>query len=52
MHSDHSDKKRTPEFVREIEAMIDNDPRKSISSIARDKAEKAKITVIYSQDII
>ena len=35
-HSDRSDKKRTPEFVAEIQAMIVNNPSKSISSITRD----------------
>lgn len=35
-HSARSDKKRTPEFVGEIQAMIDNDPSKSMRSIARD----------------
>ena len=35
-HVDRSNKKRTPEFVGEIQDMIDNDPRKSISSIATD----------------
>ena len=31
-----ADKKRTAEFVAEIQAMIVNDPSKSIRSIARD----------------
>ena len=34
--SNRSDKKRTPEFVGEIQTMIGNDPSKSIRSIARD----------------
>lgn len=32
----HSDKKRTPEFVVEIQSMIENDLSKSIRSIARE----------------
>ena len=32
-HSDHSDNKRTPKFIAEIQAMIDNHPCKSIRSI-------------------
>ena len=35
-HSDHFDKKRTPEFVCEILTMIDSDPGNSIRSLARD----------------
>ena len=35
-HSDSSNKKRTSEFVSEILVMTDNDPNKSIISIARD----------------
>ena len=35
-HSDSSDKKRTPEFVGEIQAMIDSDFNQSIRSIIRD----------------
>lgn len=35
-HSDCSDTKRTPEHIDEIQARIDNDPFKSIRSIARD----------------
>ena len=31
-----TDKKRTPEFVAEIQAMMDNNPNKSIMSTARD----------------
>ena len=34
-HSDHSDKKRTPKFVGEIQAIIDNDPSESIKSVAK-----------------
>ena len=34
--SDRTDKKRTPEFVGQIQAMINNDPSKSVSFIARD----------------
>ena len=34
-HSDHSDKKRTQEFLPEIQAMIKNNPSKSIGSIVR-----------------
>ena len=33
LHFDHSDEKITPEFVGEIQAIIDNDPSKSIRSI-------------------
>ena len=33
--SDHSDKKRTQEFLPGIQAMIENNPSKSIGSIAR-----------------
>ena len=35
-HSSLSDKKTTSEFVVDIQAMIDNDPSKSIRFIARD----------------
>ena len=35
-HSARSDKKITPEFVGEINTMIDNDPSKSMRAIARD----------------
>ena len=35
-HTDRFDMKRTPKFVNEISAMIDNNPSKSIRSIARD----------------
>ena len=38
LHHDHSDKKRTPEFPREIKVMNDCDPSKSIRSITRDMA--------------
>ena len=34
-HSDRSDKKRTPEFVAAIQAIIDKNPSQSIRSIAR-----------------
>ena len=35
-HSDCSDKKRTPDFFGDIQAMIDYDPSMSIRSITRD----------------
>ena len=35
-HFDCSDKKRTPEFVGEIQAVMNNDPSRSIKSITRD----------------
>ena len=35
-HSANSIKKRAPEFVGDIQTMIDNDPSKSIRSIAKD----------------
>ena len=35
-YSYHSDQKRTPEFVYEIQAMTENDPSKSIRFTARD----------------
>ena len=35
-HSGRTDKKRTPEFVEEILAMIDNDLSQSVRFIARD----------------
>ena len=34
--SDRFDKKRSPEFVGEIQAIMENDPSMSIRSIARD----------------
>ena len=34
LHSNCSNKKRSPEFLDEILAMISNDPKKSIKSIA------------------
>ena len=34
-HSDHSDKERTPEFVAETLARIDNNPSESIRSVAK-----------------
>ena len=35
-HPDISEKKITPKFVANNQAMIENDPSKSISSIAKD----------------
>ena len=35
LYVDHSDKKRTPKFVGEIQATIENDPSKLIRSIFR-----------------
>ena len=32
-HSDHSNKKRNPEFVGEVQDMIDNDPSTSQSGL-------------------
>ena len=34
--TDFSEEKRTPKFIGEILAMIDNDPSKSIKSLAKD----------------
>ena len=34
--TDYFDEKSTPEFVGKIQAMINNDPSKSIKSIVRD----------------
>ena len=38
-HLDHSDKKRTPKILGKIQAMINNNPRKTIRSRARDMEE-------------
>ena len=40
-HSDHSHQKRTPKFVAEIHITIDNDPSKSIGTLARNMGVSA-----------
>ena len=49
---DHSDKKRTPEFLGETQAIIVNDLKKQINSIARDKgASEFLIRQLVHKDI-
>ena len=41
-HSDHSDKRRIPEFIGDIQAIIENDPSKSIKSTSLSQVMKDK----------
>ena len=51
-HSDRSDKKRTPKFLGKIQNMIDNNPSKSIMSIASDiGAFKFLIRLVVHENI-
>ena len=51
-YSDRPDKKRIPEFVGEIQAMINNNPSKSVRSIARDmEVSEFLIALVINESI-